>query len=323
MKSVWIVAVAAAGTFGGCDNRSSTPGTSDHGLSRQNAPVDESVDISERAAMPDAPVVISTQSAQAIGLTIATAGPATVREILPLYGTIKLDSARVRTITARYPGIVKMVSKNVGDRVRQGESLARVESSDSLETYVLTSPISGVVTARMTNPGENAGTDPLLTIADFSKVWADLTLFPRDRGDVRVGQTVAIVASDGALRTAGLIALVGTLGPAGDQTLLARVLIANDQGLWSPGQFVTGEVVIHEELVPIAVQNEALQTVDDRPIIFVQRADGFVPRPVKFGRQDSRNSQVTEGLAAGERYAASGSFVLKAELGKREMVDED
>ncbi len=321
MKRVGFAILAGSIALSSCGGGSPAPAGSEP-AEHEAAPTAATAENPHRAA-PVRSVTISPQSAQAIGLTVATAGPATVREVLSLYGTIKVDTARVRTIAARYPGMVKSVTKNVGDRTQQGEALAKIESSDSLEDYVLTAPIAGVVTARMANPGETAGSEPLFTVSDFSQVWADLTLFPRDRVRVKTAQEVVIIASDGNARAPGHIALVGALGSAAEQTLLARVPLANAQGLWTPGQFVTGEVVVREESVPVAVQTEALQTLEDRTVVFVQGPEGFVPRLVTLGRQDTQTTQIVEGLAVGERYAATGSFVLKAEFGKRAVADED
>ena len=42
----------------------------------------------------------------------------------------------------------------------------------------------------------------------------------------------------------------------------------------------------------------------------------FEVRPLELGRSDGQWVEVVKGLSAGERYAATNSFVLKAELGK-------
>ena len=39
-------------------------------------------------------------------------------------------------------------------------------------------------------------------------------------------------------------------------------------------------------------------------------------RPLELGRDDGKNVEVLKGISAGEQYAASNSFILKAELGK-------
>jgi cobalt-zinc-cadmium efflux system membrane fusion protein len=41
----------------------------------------------------------------------------------------------------------------------------------------------------------------------------------------------------------------------------------------------------------------------------------FAATPVRLGRSDGETSEVLDGLAAGARYVAAGSFVLKSQLG--------
>ncbi len=101
---------------------------------------------------------LTPQAREAAGLSIVAAGPALLVESLPLYGVIKPNAERLRSVTARFPGVVREVSVKVGDRVRQGQPLARIESNESLQVYTTSSPLAGVVTERFTNPGEQAET---------------------------------------------------------------------------------------------------------------------------------------------------------------------
>ena len=87
------------------------------------------------------------------GIKTEVAGPATIREVLPLYGTITPNAERVRDVSARFPGTIRNVAKKIGDAVRQGETLATVESNESLQAYAITAPLGGVVTVRNANPG--------------------------------------------------------------------------------------------------------------------------------------------------------------------------
>ena len=63
-------------------------------------------------------------------------------------------------------------------------------------------------------------------------------------------------------------------------------------------------------------------TEGDTSVVFVRVADGFVAQPVTLGRSDGKRTEVTGGLKAGTPYAASGSFVLKSELGKGSAAHE-
>jgi cobalt-zinc-cadmium efflux system membrane fusion protein len=261
-------------------------------------------------------VELTPEQIQAAGIVLAEAGPAAIRETLPVYGIIAPNAERVRDVGARFPGVIRTVTAKIGDSVRAGETLATVESNESLQTYAVVAPLSGVVTARAANPGEQTGDKALFTIADLSTVWVELSLFPRDIAKVRVGQTVRVSSSDTGLSADGKIVYIAPFGSSANQTLTARVLLDNAERRWAPGLYVTAEVTLGEKQAPLAVRNEALQTLDNDDVVFVRAEEGFEPRPVRIGRTDGQWSEVTDGLKPGEHYVAANSFILKAELGK-------
>jgi len=261
---------------------------------------------------------LTPEARKAAGVITAPAGPATLIESVPLYGVVKPNAERVRSVTARFPGVVRSVAAKVGDSVKQGATLATVESNESLQVYSVTSPLAGVITERFTNSGEQAEAGPLFTVADLSTVWVELSLFPRDRSRVRTGQVVRVRASESDLSSEGPIVFVSPLGSSASQSLTARVQLDNDDGRWTPGLYVQGEVAVGESTVPLAVPAAAVQTLEGGPSVFVEDADGLEPRAVQIGRTDGRNVEIVGGLKAGEKVVVEGSFVLKAELGKGE-----
>ena len=260
---------------------------------------------------------------QQANIRLAQAGPAEIRESLPLYGVIAPNAERMREVAARYPGIIHSVEKRIGDPVKQGERLASVESNESLETYAVVAPLSGVITARSANPGEQTGDRPLFTVADLSSVWVELSLFPRDVSKVHVGQTVVVRSADSGLSAEGKVVYVAPFGSATNQTLTARVLLDNAERAWPPGLYVTAEVTLAKTRVPLAVRKIALQTLEEQSVVFVQGKEGFAPQPVTTGRSDGDFAEVTAGLQAGLTYVTQNSFILKAELGKGEAGHED
>jgi cobalt-zinc-cadmium efflux system membrane fusion protein len=268
-------------------------------------------------------VQITPEAAKEAGIDTVPAGPALLHEVLPLYGLIQPNAERMRAVSARYPGVVQAVTKRVGDAVRSGEVLARVESNESLQTYSVTAPIAGIVTARDVNPGETVAEKALFTVADLSTVWVELSLFPNDLSRVRVGQNVRVKSVDGGLSGAGRLVWVSVLGTSESQSVTARVLLENRNHQWTPGLYVSGEVILSEATVPLAVRTSAVQSVDGQSVVFVRNARGYEVRPVKLGRQDSEVIEVLDGLRAGEPYVVTGSFLVKAELGKAGAKDED
>lgn len=265
-------------------------------------------------AAPEGLVTIAPEMAAAQGLTTAIAGPGTVRETITLYGSIEAVPARVRTVQARFPGIVRSVAVNLGDRVRSGQALATVESNDTLQVYTVAAPIAGTITARNANPGE-ATAGPLVTITDLTRVHADLTIFPRDRSRLRLGQPIEVRAADGDATGSGRLESLIPAAAMGTG-LLAHVEIDNAQGQWTPGQFITAEVNVREGEVPLAVPVEAVQPWREWDAVFVVEGDRYQVVPVTLGRRDSRQVEVLGGLDPGARIVVGNSYLVKADIEK-------
>ncbi|HKS56566.1 MAG TPA: efflux RND transporter periplasmic adaptor subunit [Steroidobacteraceae bacterium] len=311
-KKVLMLLILAAVAIGGC-------GGSGPATQTTAAPAADD----EHAESAGDRVKLTAEQISTAGIVVADAGPAAIRETLPVYGVIAPNAERVRDVGARFPGIIRNVAKKIGDPVRQGEKLATIESNESLQTYAVVAPLDGVVTARNANPGEQSGEKVLFTVADLSTVWVELSLFPRDIAKVRVGQTARVKSSDTGLSADGKIVYVAPFGSSTNQTLTARVLLDNAERRWAPGLYVTAEIALSQSEVPLAIRSEALQTFEGATVVFVHDEDAFEARPVRTGRTDGQWSEVTEGLKAGERYAAANSFIVKAELGKGAAEHED
>lgn len=282
----------------------------------------------EKADKPEAEsarqiAVITPEHAKAAGIETAAAGPADIRESLLLYGSIRSNAERQQEIRARYPGIVRSVAKRPGDAVTKGELLLSIESNDSLEPYPIRAPITGTVLERRVNPGEAVdGSTTLLVVADLSTVWAEFAVFPRDLGRVRPGMGVLIHSGEGQAAGEGKVAYIAPSGSGDTQSVVARTVLDNKDRRWIAGQFVTGEVVIDHWTVPVSVVPAALQKLGDDPVVFVQTDKGFEPRKVEVGDSDADAVEIKQGLAAGERYVAKNSYLIKSELLKG-SGDED
>jgi len=138
----------------------------------------------------------------------------------------------------------------------------------------------------------------------------------RELQRVRVGDKVLVRSGAFDATAEGKVAYVGSLIGQQTRTAPARVTLANPQGAWRPGLFVTVELLAEEAQVPVAVASSAIQTLDDRTVVFMKVQGGFVPQPVQIGRSDGKRVEIVSGLQAGASYAAAGSFVVKSEQGK-------
>ncbi|HSB97027.1 MAG TPA: efflux RND transporter periplasmic adaptor subunit, partial [Spongiibacteraceae bacterium] len=269
-----------------------------------------SVAPSAQAAPAAAKVSIDATAARNAGIAISTAGPASLKETLSLYGVVQANAERTRTVIARFPGVVKSVHKTLGDAVQAGAVLATIESNDSLQTYAIKAPLAGTITARNVNTGESVAEHVLFTITDLATVWVDLSLFARDMAQVKVGQEVAVRAADGGPTSTGKVVWLSALGSATTQSRSARVLLDNSKGLWTPGLYVTGELTLSERPVALAVQSSALQTLDGKTVVFSANNTTYEARPVKVGTSDGTLTEILEGLQPNTPYVSANSFLI-------------
>jgi len=257
---------------------------------------------------------LTPERARNAGIETAVAGEAQIRTTLTLHGTIRPNAEREQDIRARYPGVVRDVSKRVGDPVAASEELLRVESNESLQTYPIRSPIPGRIIERRTNPGDAVdGSTVLLRVADLSTVWVEFALFARDLGQVRPGMSVSFRGANADDSGEAKIRYVAPAGQADSQSVVARAVVDNRDGRWVPGQFVTGEVVIADTRAPVAVAPAALQELHGKTVVFVETGTGFEARPVQLGKRSRTAIEVLAGVSAGERYAAQNSYLIKAD----------
>jgi cobalt-zinc-cadmium efflux system membrane fusion protein len=252
------------------------------------------------------------------GIGLAKVGASSIRETLPVYGQIVANTEKMQAVTARFDGLITLVTKRIGDRVLKGEVLAKVESNDSLNSYSIKASIAGVITERNANVGEQTGGRTLFKITDFSNVWADLSVFPSDLKKLHIGQKVEIKDNAAGVTGEGKIIYITPFGQSENQTTKARVLLDNPERRLVPGHFISADVVLSESTVPLAIRADAVQMVEEHPVVFVQKGEEFEPREVTLGRTDDKNIEVLNGLKAGETYVTKNSYILKSELGKGE-----
>jgi cobalt-zinc-cadmium efflux system membrane fusion protein len=268
-------------------------------------------------------VELSEKKIQNANLDVEIAGPAKIGTTLELTGKIALNEDAVANISPRYTGVVKAVYKRLGDQVQKGEALATIESSESLREYQVNSEISGMVIKKEVTIGEVARDEkPIFTVASLSTVWVDFSVFPQDFKRVKLGQLVEIAYAD-HLSARGKISYIAPVGSENTQSMLARAVVQNPDGLLLPGLFVTGKLFVEEIDAPVAVLASAIQDVDGKTVVFVADGATFQARRVELGSRDNSYVQVLSGLSAGNRYVAANSFLLKAELGKNEAQESD
>lgn len=267
-------------------------------------------------ANPEGRTRISAAAAEAGGIVIQSAGPATIGEIRDVQGTVQLAPSARSEVRAQFPGRVVQVTRAVGEYVRRGQLLARIESSESLQVYPVYAPVSGLVAERNANVGNVSYDQPLYVITDPQATTVVFNIFPRDLTAIRPGQKVTIETLDGQPIVETQLSGYLAEGNPEAGTALMRANLPNRDGRWRPGMTLHGKVLVNAVTVPLAVRTEALQRFRDFTVVFANFGEDYEVRMLELGRKSPEWTEVVSGLKPGTRYAAKGAFLIRADVEK-------
>jgi len=196
--------------------------------------------------------------------------------------------------------------------------------------------IGGQVVQREVTLGEvvSPERESLMILADTGTLWV-LADVPEARlpAIARGAKAWVHVGSSTSDPYEGAVAFVAPLVDPVTRTAQVRVEVpsaALSNGAVKPGMFAQVEIVMSDaagvEPTPrVAVPREAVQTVEGGAAVFVPVANEpntFQKRALTVGPAVGGLVPVFAGLVEGEKFVASGSFILKAELGKGSAAHE-
>jgi membrane fusion protein, copper/silver efflux system len=196
------------------------------------------------------------------------------------------------------------------------QQIAQVlETGTAVRTVTVVSPISGFVTERNAFPNQKVTPDSdLYTIVDLSRVWVLADVFQDDIGAVNIGGTarVTMPSSDQAVLTARVAYIQPQVDPT-TRAMKVRLDVVNPGMRLKPNMYVNVDFSIAQP-ARLTVPSEAVLDTGGRQVVFVDRGQGYLePRSVTVGERVGDRVSVTQGLSAGERVVASGTFLVDSE----------
>lgn len=192
----------------------------------------------------------------------------------------------------------------------------------------LTSPIAGTVVARSVHVGQWVEpSETAIEVIDLDQLWVQASVYEREMRLVSVGQSaqIEVRALPGEVFTGTVAQVAGTLDER-TRTVAVRVVLPNPKHRLRPGMFATARIQgthAHEPKRLLAIPWEAVEQVDSHPAVFVKVGEGtFELRRVHTGERAGELVEVLNGLAVGDEVVAEGSFLLKGQL-LRSSLGED
>jgi membrane fusion protein, copper/silver efflux system len=183
------------------------------------------------------------------------------------------------------------------------------------ESISIPSPASGFVIEKEVVEGAavQAGMR-LYRIAALNKVWVEAEVYEADLAHVRVGQSADVTLDYLPGKTyPAKISYIYPYLSAEARTGRVRIELANKELELRPGMYAS--VTLATDLAPrVQVPAAAVVYTGPRRLVFVDLGEGrFRPQEIRVGSEANGKYEVLSGLAAGDRVATSGVFLIAAE----------
>lgn len=199
-------------------------------------------------------------------------------------------------------------------RLAQYQSARTAGAGPEEGLFVLRSPVSGIVAARMATTGANvpAGT-VLFRMVDAEQVQVAGQVPEADLARVRGAKAAELEIAGLASRVpVGRLSSLGRVLDPATRTLPVTFALDNRPLGLALGQAVFLHLLLDETAALPVVPASALVDDAGRPIVFVQReGEAFERRPVTLGARTGNLVQVTAGLQAGDRVVTTGAYLIR------------
>jgi membrane fusion protein, heavy metal efflux system len=240
---------------------------------------------------------------------------------------LELRTAEQREAQAELEAHVAGMNAVAGKLRRFGmrEDQLSILSSETSTLNSVKAPQSGVILDFQIASGEVLTADQeVMTIADLEHLWTIASVYERDLGRVKTGQTaeISFVGFPGQ-KFSGKITQVDQRLDAETRTAKVRVELDNTVQKLKLEMFGTVRLPTQDPRVVPAIPDTALQQVDGKDSVFIQtKPNEFQKRDIELGHKADGWVEVVNGLKSGERVVTQGSFYLKSTLLK-ETLKED
>jgi cobalt-zinc-cadmium efflux system membrane fusion protein len=222
--------------------------------------------------------------------------------------------ARIEATTARQRLL------NLG--MTEAEVDAIAASEDGSATIVLRAPFTGEIVSRASVVGEAVSPGShLLTVADRSTMWVELSVDADASSRLQIGNAVAarFDALPGVTVGARLTWIDASIDPR-SRLLRARAVVERPDPRLRAGLYGAADIVVSARSEVVRVPRDAVQHVSGQPFVFVRAGDDlFEARRVSLAGLSDSEADVLSGLAPGEPVVVTGAFTVMSEMLKARL----
>lgn len=199
------------------------------------------------------------------------------------------------------------------DQLKAQLDAARSQYDNMLENTILTSPITGVVTARNYDPGDMTGSQPVLTVGQLTPVVkVMINVSENDLSLIRNGMPVDVTFDAfGEEPFAGkIVRIYPTVDPA-TRTFETEVRIANPGGRVLPGMFARVTINMgNRNSVVVPDRAVVKQTGSGNKYVYVLKNGRVSYNQVQLGQRLDNSYELLSGIADGDTVVITGQSRL-------------
>ncbi|HHY71139.1 MAG TPA: efflux RND transporter periplasmic adaptor subunit [Thermoanaerobacterales bacterium] len=230
--------------------------------------------------------------------------------------TLKYQVAKTQYETAQeqYRLTKERLPKNIEAlkaQVKQAESAVGLIQTN-LENSIITSPVTGIISNKLTNDGEViAAGYPLLTVVNIDTVKVVIDVAEEEINKIKDGQEVDV--SVGAVSNEKIKGIITIVPPASNPTRLFQVKISmnNEDHVLKPGMFAEVEMEKGIKQDVVVLPKDAILLKKHGNVAFMVSEDKAVERMVKLGITNGDSVEILEGINPGDKVVVKGQNMLK------------
>ncbi len=270
----------------------------------------------------EGPIELSAESQELAGIETAKVASSSFAAKIAVSGRIAQDVEEVKYVFSPETAHIERCHAALGAIVEKGEVVCMVQLHSNNQSVAVKAPISGTIISEFVKTDEHVDeTTALYAIADLSKLWANFAVYEKDIASVKLGQTILVYPLAYPEKSfTGKIVFISPRVDESSYTVKIRAEVENKNYLIKLGMSVRGEIIVNDETATIAVPAEAIQTVENKTVVFKKTAEGtFEPRAVEIKSRTKETVAIRHGLEAGDEIVVKGSFILKSKMLESEM----
>ncbi|MBT9317133.1 efflux RND transporter periplasmic adaptor subunit [Leptothoe spongobia] len=205
--------------------------------------------------------------------------------------------------------LIRLQSKVTSDQAQVERARAQINTASAFEGYTqISAPISGIVQARMADPGVVVQPGMgIFKIGDYQQVRLQANVAQQDANQIRVGTPiVAKIQGTDAGVIQGEITSIFPQADLETRTVTVEAVVDNPERQLLSGQFVDMEIITQRRTEALSVPQKAVVSFNGEAAIWVVNGSNAQRRRVTTGMMSRDRIEIIDGLKVGDQVITSG-----------------